>query len=36
MSSSYFHHVANCYVIGAKPMPYVAWLRLVNRLEVQS
>jgi hypothetical protein len=34
MHNSYFHHCANCLVVGAKPLPYVQWLTIVNQLEV--
>ena len=30
---SYFHHCANCHVLHVKPLPYVQWLKLANRLE---
>ncbi len=33
MKPSYFHHVANCLVLGAKPLGYVQWLNIVNKLE---
>ena len=36
MHNSYFHHVAHCLTIGAKPMHYVAWLTLVNQLELTA
>ena len=33
MHISYFHHCAVCAVSGAKPLPYVAWLKLTNTIE---
>jgi hypothetical protein len=33
MHNSYFHHCANCLVAGAKPLSYIAFIRLVNTLE---
>lgn len=33
MRASYFHHVANCLVLGVKPVPYTYFLKLSDKIE---
>jgi len=32
MHNSYFHHVASCLVINAKPLSYNQYIAIINKL----